>query len=130
MSYHHGNEGVVKVGANSIAEVQEWAYEESDAAVLEKTSMGDSAAEYIAAGCKRGGGSVNCLLDETDTDGQNALTAGASVTLNLYPSGADTGNTYWSGTVIIETVSMSGGKAGFEERTFTFRGVLTSGTVS
>lgn len=130
MAYHHGNEGIVKVASNTIAEVQEWTYNEADVAVLEKTSMGDTEAGYKAAGCKRGGGSINCLLDETDTNGQNAMTAGASVTLNLYPEGAGTGAIYWSGTAIIESVEIIGNKAGFEERNFTFKGVLTSGTVA
>ena len=129
MAYHHGNEGSVKVTTNAVAEVQSWTYNERDVAVLEKTSIGDTSASYIAAGCKGGDGSVTCLWDETDTTGQGALTAGASVTLNLYPEGSTAADTYWGGTAIVESFSVDTAKDGFVGMTFNFKGVLTKGTV-
>ena len=38
---------------------------------------------------------------ETDSNGQQALTVGSSVALNLYPEGADSGDYYWSGTALV-----------------------------
>ena len=34
-----------------------------------------------------------------------ALAAGATITLNLYPEGDDTGDTFWTGDVIITSIS-------------------------
>lgn len=129
MTVAHGNSGIVKSGANSVAEVQSWSYEESDVAVVELTSMGDAAASYLASGCKRGSGSIECYLDEADTDGQLTLTPGASVTVALYPEGDASGKTEYTGTVIVETVSRSGPKDGPNAVTFSYQGALTRGTV-
>ena len=129
MSVAHGNSGIVKSGANAVAEVQNWNYEESDVAVVELTSMGDTAASYLASGCKRGSGSVECYLDEADTNGQLTLAPGSSVTVALYPEGETSGDAEYSGTVIVETVGRSGPKDGPNTISFSFQGVLTRGTV-
>ena len=129
MAVHHGNDGIVKVGANAVAEIQSWSYEEKDVAVVEKTSMGDTAASYLPSGTKGGSGSVECLIDEADANGQNSLTAGASVTLALYPEGDQSGDVEYTGTAIIETVARSGEKAGINTVSFNFMGALTRGTV-
>ena len=39
--------------------------------------------------------------------GQGALTIGAAVELNIYPEGADTGDKYYQGNVIVTGVSRS-----------------------
>jgi hypothetical protein len=129
MAYHHGNEGTVKIGSASVAEVQDWSYNDEDIDVQEVSSMGDTAVVPKASGIKRGGGTVNCLWDETDTNGQEAMTPGAEVTLNLYPEGAATGDAYYSGTVVISRNNYSGGKTGMVMRGFDFVGPLTKGTV-
>jgi hypothetical protein len=129
MAYHHGNEGTVKVASNSVAEVQDWAYNEADIDVQEVSSMGDTAVVPKASGIKRGDGSVSCLFDETDTNGQEALIVGSEVTLNLYPEGATTGDKYYTGTVVVSRVSMGGGKTGMVTRNFDFVGPLTGATV-
>jgi len=64
--------------------------------------MGDSYKTHIASsGIKEWSGSMTCHWDETDTNGQVAMTVGASVTLNLYPEGATTGDKYYTGTATI-----------------------------
>ena len=45
--------------------------------------------------------------DETDTTGQEALDVGSSVTLNLYPEGADSGDAYYTGTAIVTGASVA-----------------------
>ena len=83
MANHKGSEGVVKVGTNTVAEVRDWSISIT-ADSIEDTTMGDSARTYLSS-LTSATGSVTCYWDETDTTGQGAMTAGASVTLNLYP---------------------------------------------
>lgn len=131
MTTHWGNEGSVKLGANTVAEVIEFEFTESVAPV-EDTAMGDSYKTHISgSGIKEWSGSVTCHWDEGDTNGQVALTVGASVDLRLYPEGATTGDIYFSGTATLvergQTVKMDG-----ETIRCTFRfmgnGALTRGT--
>ena len=50
---------------------------------------------------------TECWWDETDTNGQIAMAEGSQVALNLYPEGADSGDTYYTGTCIVTGVSVS-----------------------
>lgn len=129
MATHKGSEGVVKVGANTVAEVRSYSIDES-ADVLEDTSMGDSAKTYLAS-LTSFSGSLDVFWDETDTSGQGALTVGSSVTLNVYPEGADSGDTYYSGTALVTGVSRSGSFDGMVEASITVQGsgALTQSTV-
>ena len=76
-------------------------------------------------------GSFDGFWDETDTLGQGSLSAGATVTLNLYPEGDDSGATYWSGDVIITSISYNASFDGIVEASFSFTGTgaLTESTV-
>ena len=129
MATHKGSEGVVKVGTNTVAEVRSYSIDES-ADVLEDTSMGDSAKTYLAS-LTSSSGSLDVFWDETDTSGQGALTVGSSVTLNVYPEGADSGETYYSGTALVTGVSRSGSFDGMVEASITVQGsgALTQSTV-
>lgn len=101
MATHWGFEGVVKLGANTVAEVTEFEFTEKVDPV-DDTAMGDPYKTHIAgSGIKSWEGSMTCHWDELDTNGQVAMTVGASVTLNLYPEGATTGDIYWTGTASI-----------------------------
>jgi len=126
---HHGNEGSVAIGANTVAEVQSWTYDEQDIDVQEAASMGDTAVTVLASGIKSGGGTIECLWDETDSNGQSAMDIGSSVTLNLYPEGASNPDTYYTGTAIITGVGVASSVRGLVTRNFTFRGPLTESTV-
>ena len=130
MALHKGSEGVVKIGSNTIAEVRDWSLEET-AETIDSTELSDSAKTF-EVGTTSWSGSLNCFWDETDTTGQGACTVGASVTLNLYPEGATTGDTYATGTARINSLSKSGGIDGRGEAAFSFQGTgaLTWGTVS
>lgn len=132
MATHWGNEGTVKIGSNAVAEITEYEFTETVQPV-DDTAMGDSYKTHIAgSGIKEWSGSMTCHWDETDTNGQVAMTPGASVTLNLYPEGATSGDVYWSGTASItersQSVKMDGETI---QATFQFlgNGVLTRGTV-
>lgn len=132
MGTHWGNEGQVKLGANTVAEMIEWEFTESVQPV-DDTSMGDAYKTHIVgSGIKEWSGSMTCHWDETDTNGQVAMTVGASVTLNLYAEGSTSGDVYWTGTATItersQTVKMDGetSRAAF---TFMGNGALTRSTV-
>jgi len=130
MANHTGSEGVVKVGANTVAEVRDWSLSET-ADTIEDTSMGDSA-RTRKPGLTSASGSITAFWDEADTTGQGAMTVGAEVTLNLYPEGATSGDTYASLSAIITEAGVSASFDGMVESTFSFEanGAVTWGTVA
>lgn len=130
MANHKGSEGVVKVGANTVAEVRDWSLSET-ADTIEDTTMGDSA-RTRKAGLTSASGSITAYWDETDTTGQGAMTVGAEVTLNLYPEGATSGDTYATLSAIITEAGVSASFDGMVEATFSFEanGAVTWGTVA
>lgn len=123
----------MKLGSNAVAEIIEFEFTEK-VEPIDDTAMGDSYKTHIASsGIKEWSGSMTCHWDETDTNGQVAMTVGASVTLNLYPEGATTGDIYWSGTATITERSQTTKMDGETIRaTFTFlgSGTLTRGTAA
>jgi hypothetical protein len=130
MATHHGKIGTCKVGANTVAEIKSWSLDES-ADTVEDTAMGDTSKTYIV-GTTDASGSVTCHWDETDTTGQGAMTVGASVTLNLYPEGADSGDYFATMTALITGVGVSVDMGDIIERSISFQasGGVTWGTVS
>lgn len=130
MANHTGVDGVVKVGTNSVAEVRNWSINET-ADTIEDTTMNDTSRTY-QAGLKGWSGSLTAFWDEADTNGQVALTVGSSATLNLYPEGATTGDIYYSGTAIVNSIGVAVPTNGMVERTIGFQGsgALTIGTAA
>lgn len=130
MATHAGSEGTVKVGANAIAEIRSYSIEES-ADTLEDTTMGDSARTYKPS-LTTYTGTIDVLWDETNTTGQGALTIGAEVTLNLYPEGDASGDTYLTGSAIVTGRSISASYDGLVEMSITVQGngALTATTVA
>ncbi len=129
MATHIGRDGVVKVGANSVAELRSFSIDETGDTV-EDTVMTDAARSYIST-LTSFTGSADVYWDETDTSGQGALTVGASVTIGFYPEGETAGDTYYSGTCIVTGVSRSASFDGMVEASITFQGsgALTASTV-
>ena len=129
MASHIGRDGIVKVGAATVAEVKSFSIEES-ADTVETTKMTDTARSH-AITLTSFSGSLDCFWDETDTTGQGALTIGASVTLALYPEGDTTGDTYYSGTALVTGVSRSASFDGMVEASISVQGTgaLTADTV-
>ena len=130
MATHKGSEGVVKVGANTVAEIRSYTISES-ADTLEDTSMGDTARTYKSS-LTTFTGSIDALWDETDTTGQGALTIGSEVTFAVYPEGDTAGDTYYSGTAIVTEVSRTGSFDGLVEASISVQGTgaLTESTVA
>jgi predicted secreted protein len=129
MATHKGSEGTIKVDTNTVAEIRSYSIEES-ADTLEITSMGDTAREYVSS-LTSFSGSIDVFWDETDVNGQGALTIGSQVTLNVYPEGADSGDTYYTGSAIVTGVSRSASFDGLVEASISVQGTgaLTSTTV-
>lgn len=120
MATHTGSEGTVKVGANAIAEIRSFSIEET-ADTLEDTTMGDTARTYKSS-LTAFSGSLDVFWDETDTTGQGALTIGAEVTLNLYPEGDTSGDTYLTGAAIVTGRSVSSSFDGLVEMSISVQG--------
>jgi predicted secreted protein len=129
MATHAGSEGTVKVGANAIAEIRSFSIEET-ADTLEDTSMGDGARTYKPS-LTSYSGSIDVLWDETDSTGQGALTIGAEVTLNLYPEGSTSGDTFLSGAAIVTGRTINSSFDGLVEMSISVQGngALTTDTV-
>ena len=129
MATHTGVNGVVKVGANTVAEVVGFALNETQDTV-EDTSLTDSKKSYIAL---RGDATatIECHWDETDTNGQEALDVGTSATIELYPEGADSGDAYYTGTGIVTAADVAVTMDGIVSRNFSvqFSGGVTHTTV-
>lgn len=119
MAVTKGSEGLVKIGANTVAEVKSYSIEQSSDTV-ETTSMGDTARTY-APSLNTFSGTIECHWDETDTTGQGALDIGAEVTLNLYPEG-DASGSYYTGEIIITGVSRAAAMDDIVSATYSFQG--------
>ena len=129
MSTHSGKEGLVKVGSATIAEVRSWTLNTA-ADTIEDTTMGDTARTYLT-GLTSADASVDVFWDETDSAGQVALAPGASVTLVLYPEGGASGDTYYTGTAIVTSKSITGSFDGMVEASISaqYFGAVSTATV-
>jgi len=129
MATHTGSAGTVKVGSNAVAELKSWSLDQTQDTV-ETTKLGDTVKTYSVTQSSSSG-TMDCFWDETDTNGQVACSIGATVTLNLYPEGATSGDTYYTGSAIITSVGVSQTHDGIVERSIGFQvtGAVTIGTV-
>lgn len=132
MATHTGSEGTVKVGANTIAEIRSYSIEET-ADTTEDTTMGDTYRTHKTT-LKAWSGTVDVFWDETDTNGQVAMTVGSQVTVNFYPEGATAGQSekYLTGDAIVTGKTISASFDGMVESTITLQGTgtLTQATLA
>ena len=119
MATHAGSEGVVFSGSNQILEVRAYTISETGE-TLEDTSMGDAARTYIPS-LKTFTGSLDVFWDETDT-GQGDLDIGSTITLNLYPEGNTSGDTYYTGSAIVTERSITASFDGLVEMSVSVQG--------
>lgn len=120
MATFHGKNGVLKIGANTVAEVKSFEINET-ADVADDSSMGDAAHTHLA-GMTDWSGSVSCWWDDTDTTGQEAMTVGASVTINFYPEGDASGDRQGAGTATIVSVGAQVDMGDIVAREFELKG--------
>jgi len=128
MATHTGSEGLLKVGSDTVASVRSFSLD-TTGDTIEDTSMGASVRTF-KAGLTSWSGTAEVFWDETDT-AQNALDVGASVTFVVYPEGADSSDTYYTGTGIVTGKTITSSFDGMVEATFslTGNGALTEATV-
>lgn len=119
MATHTGSEGTIKIGSDTVGEIRSYSISET-ADTIEDTVMGDSSRTY-KTGLKSFSGSVDVFWDETDA-GQTALTVGSSVTFNVYPEGATTGDKYFTGTALVTGLTVNGSSDGMVEASLTLQG--------
>jgi predicted secreted protein len=129
MATHKGSEGIIKVGTNAVAEVKSYSLEET-ADTIEDTSMGDAARTYVAS-LTSFSASIECFWDETDTNGQVALSVGSSVSLVVFPEGDSSGDTKYTGTAIVTGFTKTGSFDGMVEASISVQGTgaLATATV-
>jgi hypothetical protein len=129
MANHHGTEGLVKVGANTVAEVTGFNFT-ATAEYAEDTTLSDTAKTYNVTAITSWSGSVSAFWDETDTTGQVAIAPNANVALKLYPEGATVGDIYYYGDVLVTEITRTVARGAITEIAFSFvgNGVLTTAT--
>lgn len=129
MATQTGKDGAVYVGANAVAEVRDWSLEVTSEVVAD-TVMGDDWVTNKAT-LKSWTASFNAYWDDTDSTGQGELVEGAEITLNLYPEGNTSGDTYYTGSAIVTSVSRTASFDGMIEASFsvTGNGTLSEDTV-
>lgn len=120
MTTHVGNEGEVYVGANQVAEVVGFSVSER-VNLPDDSALGDDSDTHLV-GSKMWDASIECHWDEGDTNGQEAMTIGASITLNLYGEGNAGGNDKMTGTATVEEITGQWQRNGVVSRTFRIKG--------
>lgn len=127
-----GKDGKVANGTNIVAEMRSFSLSVTGEAV-EDTAMGDDWRTY-QPGIKSWSGEFNCWYDSSDTDGQEAFDANASLTAKFYPDNNETGDVELSGTIIVTEagIEVPEGNNQIISRTVQFQGsgALTEGTVA
>jgi predicted secreted protein len=119
MANHLGREGLVKISSTTIGELRNYALSHSSDTV-EDSVIGDTYRTRLAT-MKTFSVSGDLYWDETNA-GQLLITIGSSVTLNLYPEGADTGDIYYSGSAIVTKFDISASFDGIVEGSIAFEG--------
>lgn len=130
MGTHTGNEGIIKIGANAVAEVKAFVLN-THAEAVEDSAKGDEWRTF-KAGWKSWDGTLDCHWDETDTDGQGACVVGATITVDLYAGGEDSGAVHYSGSAIVTERTIESPEDGIAPMSITFQGsgTLTEATVT
>lgn len=114
-----GREGLIKLSSTTIGELRNYALTHSSDTV-EDSVLGDTYRTRLAS-MKTFSVSGDLYWDESDA-GQLLITIGSSVTLNLYPEGASTGDVYYSGAAIVTQFNVSASFDGIIEGQISFEG--------
>ncbi|OHV85955.1 phage tail tube protein [Ensifer sp. LCM 4579] len=130
MAVHHGKNGKAKLGSNAVASVQKFSVNQNVEAA-DTTVMGDTWQTHLT-GIPGWSGSLECLYDPADTNGQVSLGIGDSVTLGLYTDGDATGKKYLTGTASVTSIPIEADMKGAVKISFNFQGngALTESTVA
>lgn len=119
MATYLGQDGVVKIGANAIAEVKSFSVEETGESV-EDTAQGDTWRTF-KPGLKSFSGTIEAQFDDTDATGQSLLNIGDEPTLILFPMGDNEGIKL-TGNVVITGRSITSELESIVTASFSFQG--------
>jgi hypothetical protein len=119
MATFKGNDGVVLIGTDVMAEVISFSVDET-ADTIEDTVMGDTSKTYKASFTDFTA-TVEAYFDDTDT-AQQAVTAGDSVTLKLQMEGNTSGDHLLVGSAIVTSRSIGVTSDGINTATYSLQG--------
>ena len=123
MATKTGASGVVKVQVSGttvavVGEVRSFTFDGS-ADTIEDSVMGDVSRSY-KAGLKTNTVSLEVYWDEADAQ-QLVLDERASIDFEIYPTGTGTGETFFSGTGVVTSRSITGAFDGMVEASFSIQ---------
>lgn len=123
MATKTGASGVVKIAASGgsvavVGEVRSFTFDGS-ADTIEDSVMGDSARTY-KEGLKTNTLSVECYWDEADAQ-QSILDERAVVDFEVHPTGTGAGESYFTGSGIVTSRSITGSFDGMVEASFSIQ---------
>ena len=124
-----GTDGLVKVGANTVAAVVSFSLDETNEPI-EDTELAVTDKTFVS-GDSSWTAQIECHWDKADTTGQGAMTIGATVSLVMHPEGAVSGDETRSGSAIISARSSANAKGAMVSQSFTVQGsgAITIGAV-
>lgn len=120
MTTYHGKAGQVYNGANQVGEVNDFSVD-LNAEFADDTQMSDADKTTHSQAIKSGSGQLTCWWDKGDTNGQEAMTVGSSVTLNLRPEGTGSGLAQLSFTARVTNEGITVRKGEINSRTIAFQ---------
>lgn len=118
MAIKTGSGGKIKIGSDVIASVENWTLNETSG--IARTEPLGSTATTKAPTIKDGSGSLSCNMDPADTAGQEALAAGAEVTLTLMPHTEASTEPQRVMDIIVTSVAETGSNSDFVKRNIDF----------
>lgn len=118
MAIKTGSGGKIKIGSDVIASVENWTLNETSG--IARTEPLGSTATTKAATIKDGSGSLSCNMDPADASGQEALSAGASVSMTLMPHTEASTEPQRAFTAIITSVTETGSNSDYVKRNIDF----------
>lgn len=123
MATKTGASGVVKLQVSGttvavVGEVRSFTFDGS-ADTIEDSVMGDVSRSY-KAGLKTNTVSIECYWDEADSQ-QLVIDERATLDFEIYPTGTGSGETFYSGTGIVTSRSITGSFDGMVEASFSIQ---------
>jgi|TARA_R110000744_G_scaffold20088_1_gene52696 hypothetical protein len=123
MATKTGASGVVKLQVSGttvavVGEVRSFTFDGS-ADTIEDSVMGDVSRSY-KAGLKTNTVSIECYWDEADAQ-QLVIDERASLDFEVYPTGTGSGETFYSGSGIVTSRSITGSFDGMVEASFSIQ---------
>lgn len=121
--------GVVKIGANTVAQVIGFSMDEA-MTPIDDSDLNDQEMTYVAGDITRTA-AVECMWDKADTTGQGAMDIGASVSLVLQREGDTSGDETLTMNALVTSKQTANAKGAMVTQNFGLQvsGAVTEGSV-